>query len=124
MSKTILVIPDTHVPYHDKLAWKEVLRCIKALEPNGIVIIGDFADFYAVSSHSRDPIRKRFLLEEVAEVNKALDQIPTGPSVCFIEGNHEDRLRRYLWDKAPELFGMINFPQLFKLKKRGWKHRT
>ncbi len=127
MSKTILVIPDTHVPYHDKAAWKEVLRCIKDLEPHEIVIIGDFADFYAISSHDRDPIRKRFLLEEVAEVNKALDQIPTSPrrrSTCFIEGNHEDRLRRYLWSKAPELFGTVNVPTLFKLKERGWKHRA
>lgn len=122
--KSILVVPDTHVPFHDVRAWKETLRSIRQIQPWGVVIIGDFADFYSVSSHSRNPQRKHELHREVKAVNAELDRLAaaySGP-VCFVEGNHEDRLRRYLWDKAPELFGLVDIPELFKLPQRGWKH--
>ena len=125
MSKqTIFVIPDTHVPFHDQAAWNETLGCIDKVNPWGVVIIGDFADFYSISSHTRNPDRKHQLREEVAAVNRELDVLASvfkGP-VCFIEGNHEDRLRRYLWDRAPEMFGVVDTTSLFKLWERGWKH--
>lgn len=123
--KCIIIIPDVHVPYHDERAWEALLDVINGLEPSGVVIIGDFADFYAVSSHDRDPSRRQRLEEEVTEVNKALDELEEvhDGDVCFIEGNHEDRLRRYLWKKAPELFGTVDVRRLFRLKERGWKHR-
>lgn len=89
-----------------------------------MVIIGDFSDFYAVSDHDRDPSRKSNLEWEVEETNKALTQIQdfADNNVIFVEGNHEDRLRRYLWKKAPQLFGMTDVKRLFQLKDRGWLH--
>lgn len=126
MQKTIFVIPDTHVPYQDEAAWQEALRAIRVLEPSGIIIIGDFADFYSVSSHDRDPLRKDSLVDEVATVNQKLDELQHSAGsadIAFIEGNHEDRLRRYLWKKAPELFGVYDIPRLFNLRERGWVHK-
>lgn len=120
--QSILVVPDTHRPYHDKRAWALMLKVAKALKPKMIVVMGDLADFYTVSAHSHDPRRSLQLEQEVADVNLALDELDAlgAPTKYFIEGNHEDRLRRYLQDKAPELFGLTNTAKLFELAKRGW----
>lgn len=122
--KRLLLVPDTHRPYHDKKAWKLMLKVAKAFQPNTIVTIGDLADFYSVSSHSKDPGRVDSLAEEVADVNVALDELDSlgATDKRFVAGNHCDRLTRYLQDKAPELFGVIDIPSLFKLKERGWSY--
>lgn len=87
------------------------------LKPKTVVVLGDLLDCYSISTHSKDPRRKANLRDEV-ETCKALradlDSLKAERYV-FCEGNHEDRLRRYLWDKAPELFGLIDIPSLLQL---------
>lgn len=118
-----LYIPDTHRPYHDKRAWALMLSVAKVFKPHTIISIGDFGDFYSVSGHSKDPQRDRRLRWEVQSVRAGLDDLDGlgARRKIFIEGNHEDRLRRYLQDKAPELFDVVNVPELLRLKERGWE---
>jgi hypothetical protein len=99
-----------------------MLKVGKAIKPIHLWCIGDLADFYTVSAHSKDPARKQFLIDEVADVNKGLDELDElgAEDKVFVEGNHCDRLRRYLEEKAPELFGLMSTPGLFRLKERGW----
>lgn len=122
--KKIFFCPDSHIPYHDKKAWALMLKAMKMFKPDIINIQGDFADFYAVSSHSKDPNRKRNLEFEVNAVNEALDQLDDlgAKKKIYVSGNHEDRLERYLMDKAPELFNVVKIPDLLNLKKRGWQY--
>ncbi len=122
--RPVLVVPDTHRPYHDRRAWKLMMAAAKLLQPEVIVIIGDFADFYTVSSHSKDPNRVKQLDVELKDVNEGLDELDKlgAEEKVFVEGNHCDRLRRYLKDKAPELFGVVGVPTLFRLKERGWRY--
>lgn len=118
----ILFIPDTHVPYHDTEAFSLMLKAGRALKPQHVMIMGDFADFYAVSSHSKDPSRAVALKHEIESVKEALKQVKAlgAKNNVFIAGNHEDRLERYLRDKAPELFDVVSFPKLLKLKENGF----
>jgi predicted phosphodiesterase len=120
---TTLVIPDTHFPFEDKKAWAVALKAIRDLKPNRIVIIGDFADCLTVSHFPRSPGRISNLAQEIHAVERGLDQInevaPKAEKV-YVCGNHELRLEKYLAQKAPELFGLIDFQELVKLKKRGW----
>jgi predicted phosphodiesterase len=120
----ILLIPDTHFPYHDKAAFELMLKASKAFKPQHTIILGDFADFYGVSSHSKDPNRAFKLKEEVEQVKKGLDQVKAlgAKNNVFVSGNHEDRLERYLRDKAPELFNFISIPQILELKEKGFKY--
>jgi len=120
----LVIVPDVHRPYHDRRAWNIFLRAAKALKPKHLVIIGDFADFYSVSAHSKDPRRAGKLDEELADVNVGLDELDAlgAKNKIFVEGNHEDRLRRYIEDKAPELIANVSVPELFNLKERGWKY--
>lgn len=122
--RRLLIVPDVHVPYQDTRAWALFLKVGKAFRPDILVVMGDLADFYAVSSHSKDPRRSRDLTWEVGKVNDALDALDTlgARRKIFIEGNHCDRLRRYLEAKAPELFGTVSIPALFRLKERGWAY--
>lgn len=123
----VLLIPDTHRPYHDKRAYDLMIKVYSDIYERykkahfEIVILGDYADFYSVSSHAKDPRVLTMLQEEVADVNKGLDQLdelyPDAKKV-FIEGNHEFRLERYLCDKAPALFGITSTRLLLKFDTR------
>jgi len=118
----ILIIPDSHFPYEDKKAFALMIKAAKGFKPDRVVIGGDFADCYSISAHSKDPSRALKLDWELKKINKGLDLVQSigARKYDFVEGNHCDRLRRYLQDKAPELSGQISIPKLFKLKKRGF----
>lgn len=122
--KSLLIVPDTHAPYHDQVAWDLMMRVGKKLKPDGIIIIGDFPDFYSVSSHSKTPDRALKLDKELAVANGMLDELDAlKPAVkVYLGGNHEDRLERYLRDKAPELYPLITIPSVLRLDERGWEY--
>ena len=120
----ILFVPDTHAPYADEAAWALMLAAARKWRPHRVVVLGDLADFYAVSDHSHDPARKLNLKWEVGEVNKKLEDLDSLGATFkhFIEGNHEDRLRRHLAQHSPAMFDMFDIPGLFRLAERGWTH--
>lgn len=117
--KRLFIVPDTHVPFHDKKAWALCLKAIRHFKPDILVVLGDFADFFSVSSHSKSPARKNNLQWEVEQVKREIVRLENAtPDYCrliFIAGNHENRLERYLADKAPELYGLIKIPELLEL---------
>src|SRR5690349_21722092 len=126
MIRRSLIIPDSHIPYHNKRAMGLVFEMAKDTEGLcEIVILGDFADFYAVNAHGKHPGLMHVLQKEVEEVNSVLDTIdklfPDQKKV-YIEGNHEYRLERYLYQNAPALFGVTQWDLLFKLPERpNWR---
>lgn len=124
--RKVIVIPDMHVPYHDEDVWELILLAIQRTKPTHVVIIGDFADFYTVSSHSKDPARKINFQTEVDAVNEELDRLQAitdriGAKVVYVEGNHENRLDRFLAGQAPQLASYITTRRLFEISRRGWK---
>ncbi len=122
--QSVLVVADSHHPFESKRAWALMLKVGKFLQPDILVANGDIADFYSVSSHSKNPARVSKLAEELLEVNTALDELDDlgAKQKMFIAGNHCDRLTRYLQDKCPELFGVVSIPELFRLKERGYTY--
>ncbi len=110
---TIVVIPDTHVPFHDPAAWELALRAIRAVKPDRIVVAGDFADFYAVSFHSKDPRRRALIKDETEIAKRELRRLRgLAGALDFTEGNHEYRLERYICDRAPALLGITSSKEL------------
>lgn len=121
----LLIVPDTHRPYHNEAAWQLMLKAGKLIQPKHIVVIGDLCDFYAVSSHSKDPRRTAQLQDELLDVGKGLDELDSlkAPNKIFIAGNHCDRLDRYLREKAPELHAMVGtVADVLQLQQRGWTY--
>ncbi len=116
-----LIIGDVHRPFHDRRAYSIMLSAATYLGMNEIVILGDYADFYSVSRHRKDPRVGTLLMEEVESVRQGLDEIdlcfPLAKKV-FLEGNHEVRLESFLLDQAPALFGVTEVQTLFGLNQR------
>jgi predicted phosphodiesterase len=111
------IIMDTHHPFVHRKNYNLMLKVFDEAHLDEIVIIGDFGDFYFCNGHGKDPeiTEKWSPKKEIASVRKELsrlvDRYP-GVRIVFIEGNHEYRLSRYLKNKAPELFGLVDWKEL------------
>lgn len=128
--KCALLVPDCHISYHDKKAYKLMLNVAKNiydgklfenLTLDEIVILGDYADFYAVNSHGKHPQLMHLLKEEVNSVNFHLDELDSAfplSKKVFISGNHEARLERFIEQNCPTLFGLTSVQSLFEFHRR------
>jgi len=125
MAKKALIIPDCHIPYEDKRAYELMLNVAIDVDPDEIVILGDYADFYAVNSHGKDAaVANGVLQDEVHEVVLRLAELnklfPKAKKV-YIEGNHEYRLARYINSKCPDLYGVVDIESILELKILGYE---
>jgi predicted phosphodiesterase len=125
--KRYFLLPDTHAPYHHPVAFGCALRVVAAGGYDGVVCLGDFADFAAVSAHPKDPSRLLPFDAEVKGVNAALDQLDAACRAggvrekLYLEGNHETRLARYVLAMAPELRTFVDWRDMLHLDKRRWQ---
>lgn len=125
--KNYLIVPDIHVPFHDIAFVRLVTKLIKLIKPNGVVQLGDALDFWQVSRFDKNPMRKQTLMDDVKMYSSIIDEwesaLSTNAEFFQLEGNHEDRLRRYIWQNAKELAdGWVKtVPELLNLRKRGIK---
>ena len=121
MERTALLY-DVHAPYHEPDAYNLALDYLKALKPkvNRIVLAGDYADFYQISFWKNDEKRMEFE-DEVDEVGSMLQDLRRKfyrVPIDYLEGNHEQRLFRYLRDKAPDLAFRNSIEDVLGLRKR------
>lgn len=117
----LFFVPDLHAPYEDRRAVGLMFDALECFEPDTVVVMGDFIDCLAVSHFNKDLKRARGFDEEIAYVKALLDRIQAKRKI-YVAGNHEDRLRRYLLDKAPELLPLLGIPGLLDLKEKGWEY--
>lgn len=118
-----LVLNDIHVPWHDRETIELAVTEAKRRNVVGVILNGDILDSHEISAHDKDPRAPRYV-EEV-ETGKALlkwlrKQLPHAELV-YKEGNHEERLSRYVMRQAPALFGLegTDLPALLHLKDIG-----
>jgi len=114
-----LLIPDTHVPYEGK-AYDLMLKVAKDFKPHEVVIMGDFLDFYSISSHAREPDMPKLLEYEIKQGKKRLRELeklfPRAKKV-FVVGNHSRRLESFIRDRCPELFNLLSLTKILELEK-------
>jgi len=118
VTKRVLIIPDCHIPYHNKKAYALMLEVAKDINPEEIVILGDYADFYAVNGHGKAADMQHTLNEEVEEVKYHLNELRElfpEAKIVYIEGNHENRLARYIDKNARSLHGLMSTKNLLNL---------
>lgn len=118
----VLVVGDAHVDETQDLRRFAALgRKIREEQPDRVVIIGDFLSMNCLSEWDRNKRKKLENLRYKKETdagNKALDLAGLRPGDEYIEGNHEDRLTRYL-DGDPTFEGMADIQKDLHLKDRG-----
>lgn len=99
------VVSDIHCPYHDETALRAAIGHLKGEKIDCLLLNGDWADFYSVSRHEKNP-RHRNLSRELDETKAMLrwvrEQFPGIPIVAKL-GNHEERWEKWLWQHAPEI---------------------
>lgn len=125
----LLIVPDVHTPYHDLKAWACVLDVARRWRPDGCVQLGDFCSLDSVSSHPHDPKKTLPLADEMSGSNLALDELDAAlreggcsrGNKWFLEGNHCARLDRHVLKFAPELRPFIDWRDMLKLDRRGWR---
>lgn len=118
-----LVINDLHCPYHQDRAIEIAVRTGVDEGCDSLCLNGDGIDFYQASAWTRDP-RYRSVEGEIEMFRSIMDYLEywfPGRKV-FKEGNHEERIKHYLWKQAPALVGIADFelPKILRLADRGW----
>jgi len=107
--KRIMVTSDYHIPYMDKKAYGAMKTYAKEYKPDVFVINGDLLDFYSISKFDKSPRRKTTFKEEIDLGKTCLTELkkilPSKTQIIYLEGNHENRLQRYLWGH-PEFEGL------------------
>lgn len=103
----VLSLSDAHIPYHDPKALESAVNYgRKVFKPDVVLLLGDFADFYAISRWEKDP-KKRNFVKELGIVEDCLRWLRGAfpkALIVYKEGNHEERYTHYIWNKAPELW--------------------
>lgn len=118
-TRKVISISDIHFPYQNKKMLRAWLELLDDEQPDVIVLNGDILDFYDLSSFDKNPLRVNRLQEEIDECVKfltAIRRVCKTAEIYFIEGNHEDRLRRFLW-KNPSISSLkaLTLESLLKL---------
>jgi len=107
----IAVLPDIHVPAHDKKVLWAVIQALKDYKPHILILIGDVADVFGLSAWPAPPGVVRNLQSELDQTRRLVDRLmaESGCHWCFyIMGNHEDRVWRYLTNVAPHLANVVD----------------
>ena len=122
---TKIVFPtDEHHPYVDWNALAVATQITKDFDPDVRFAGSDGVDFYSISRFDKDPeLWKNNLQAELdswAVAQRLWMEVSPNAEVYFLIGNHEDRLRRYLW-KNSELYGLncLEIESIFRFKELG-----
>lgn len=106
-----IVANDFHFPFQDDRAISQFLNFVKKYKPNTVILNGDVLDFYCLSRFDKNPERLGTLQEELNQVSDFLIKLRNcckkSTQIIYILGNHEDRLRKYIWTHN-ELAGLDN----------------
>lgn len=128
-----LVVGDVHCGPGQNLRRADWLGwAIKDIQPTRVVFIGDFLTLDSLSGWDKDKRKKmegRRYAKDIESGKEFLERMYdamgwepglTGPPFILTEGNHEDRLWRYL-DKDPSFSEHVDYRKDLGLIQRGWK---
>ena len=120
MSK-VFIIADTHMPFTDKAALKEVYKAIAIEKPDAVVQIGDLLDQFVFSKYTRDhnlvtPEDEIVAGYEMAtEFWSKINKISKNSRKYQLLGNHDYRVYKRIMEKLPE------FITLFDIREKLYK---
>ncbi len=120
------IIGDIHLPCHDETTIRLFVQECKRRKVTGVILNGDILDCHELSDHLKDPSAPRYI-DEIELAKEMLtwmtEQLPKARFV-FRNGNHEDRLYRYLACRAPAIEGLegVNLKSWLHLDDLGIDH--
>jgi predicted phosphodiesterase len=117
------IISDLHIPYHSDQACEAAVGKLLDNNCDGLLINGDYCDFYSISRYQKDPEARSFG-DELRMCREGLEwlrsQFPKA-RIVFKLGNHEERWDAFIWQRAPELYSIesCRIHELLKLSSMG-----
>lgn len=123
----LILLNDIHIPFEDKQTLQSVYSGIKYTKPDTIILGGDIVDFYSISRFDKDPQRRLRLeteIEPTKEFLANLRKIAPNSKIIYLEGNHEERLQKYINHNAPELAWVkaLQLERILNLEEYGIKY--
>jgi predicted phosphodiesterase len=100
---TIAVLSDFHFPEVDQSFWRATLSLLAEVQPDEIVLNGDFGEFSSGNGHTPDVFKAAYA-DDVSVVRSALRQLRktcANAKLTYLEGNHENMTIRALANGAP-----------------------
>lgn len=126
---------DIHYPYQDDGALAVLYDVLAHVSPDLVVCHGDLLDCEQISRYPKDPFGRTSLADEIRLAGQHLARVTAltpNADHWFIEGNHEERLKRLIWKMAEDravgelimLAGMrdaMSWEKLLGLDSLGWE---
>ena len=117
-----LIMADAHIPEHDKGAIETAMEYGKKHGIKNLLLDGDMVEHSQTSVHGHDPEAPSIFaeLKGLTGFIKYARQQFKG-RIIYKAGNHEDNLKRYIWQQAPALAGLkcLEFDDLVGFKNYG-----
>lgn len=135
VKQTAVIIPDTHVPLHNKAALNCVYKTIKMVQPDMVMHLGDVGEWDSVSAwkyskKKRPPLE--YILKDLEndkkQVNAMLDELDHVCEIAGVQdkivlmGNHEVWLNNFVeeHDKNELYLPQYKPENIMELQNRGW----
>ncbi len=125
-----VIVGDTQVPFHDPRAVELAAQVIEEYNPDNLVYNGDMIDFWSISKHQtrRTELLASISLQEeidrtIAVQDTLARRVKRTCKKHNVDGNHEDRLERFLGMGPQSLLGSLrslHMAEVFQYKKRGF----
>ncbi len=127
--KKVVLLPDIHYPHWNPTAFKAVLKFIKWVKPNEVILLGDAMNMDTVNHWKKNKgdilyFEGKRMRTEYAnfdrDVLKPIERaIGKNAKKIYMGGNHEDWVNQVV-DKFPQLQGMVEPDICLKLHERNW----
>jgi hypothetical protein len=126
---------DIHFPHHDARALNVLYQILEYVGPGITVDHGDTLDCTEISRFPKDPHNRVTLREEIemgARHNGIVHALTPDSEHIWLEGNHEERLKRLVWGLAdqraagevltlPAIRAELEWGKLLGLDSLGWE---
>jgi len=126
---------DCHFPYQDDRALEILYQILHELQPEVVVDHGDLLDCEQIGRFAKDPYQRTSLKDEIKMAARHIakvHEITPDARHIWLEGNHEERLKRTIWDLAdkrtagevltlPGVRESLEWGKLLGLDSVGWE---
>lgn len=126
MTQKTFVLPDLQIPYMDWAFARRMLRVIRAYKPDKVVQIGDLIDLPEVSRWTKGSAGEYALtlqssLDQTHEFLTQVRKAAPNAAIHIKEGNHDERLEKYIKQYAPGIRGLRSsfLPDQLRLDELG-----
>lgn len=123
---SVFLVPDLHSPLIDERAVSITLEVLDYFAWDKVILMGDVVNLDQLARYDKNPELQAQLQKDTYRSIALLRQIGRAAGKAekiYLFGNHEGRLRKYLWRNAPPLATLDNLciERELKLRELGYE---